>query len=320
MKTLLNRNGLFFLVVLAMTVFLFVLNVNISYAGGKGKTAKEDKVQETTSVQEAKTIQDVVFIATTMEYGRREKRGMEDALKPSYGGNGERQCKALCSESAGDIREYMEQGWRVVTTVAKEVVKIPFKPEFSEGCKCIGTEYIIEKQVNIKKWQEEQAKAAENREQKRQAERAKAEERKKQAEEQKKQVENKKLQDEQAFKGRFKLENGVIEDLMLGLQWATVNGQAMNHYDAEKYAQNLSLAGDGWRLPTRAELKSLCDTSKQWHIDPVFNINQWALVWTSELYDPSYAWHFNFGRMGEEPWGRNGYLRSHRVLAVRSRR
>ncbi|TAN44280.1 MAG: hypothetical protein EPN22_07280 [Nitrospirae bacterium] len=44
---------------------------------------------------------------------------------------------------------------------------------------------------------------------------------------------------------RFSLEGGVIEDFKLGLQWAPAPDRSMNHYEAEKYAQNLSLAGGG---------------------------------------------------------------------------
>ncbi|MCG6535160.1 MAG: DUF1566 domain-containing protein, partial [Syntrophales bacterium LBB04] len=102
---------------------------------------------------------------------------------------------------------------------------------------------------------------------------------------------------EKSFSGRtgerFSLNGGVIEDSQLGLQWAPSNGQSMDHYKAEEYAQNLSLAGGGWRLPTRAELRSLYDTSKPTKIDPVFNIDRdW--VWTSELDGSSFAWGFTF--------------------------
>lgn len=83
---------------------------------------------------------------------------------------------------------------------------------------------------------------------------------------------------------RFILEDGVIYDSKLGLEWAPSNGQVLNHYQAEGYARDLSLAGGGWRLPTRAELKSLYDKSKPGNVDPVFNVGE-KWVWTSELYN-----------------------------------
>jgi uncharacterized caspase-like protein len=121
---------------------------------------------------------------------------------------------------------------------------------------------------------------------------------------------------------RFSLEGGVIDDSKLGLQWAPANGQSMNHYEAEKYAQNLSLAGGGWRLPTRAELKSLYDTSKPGNADLVFNINN-NLVWTSELVGSSSAWYFYFNDGNDDREGHSGRAFPYsfgRVLVVRSRR
>jgi len=85
-------------------------------------------------------------------------------------------------------------------------------------------------------------------------------------------------------KGRFSLENGVIYDSQLGLEWAPSDGQVLNHYQAEGYARDLSLAGGGWRLPTREELKSLYDKTKPGNVDPVFGVgDKW--VWTSELWN-----------------------------------
>ena len=73
---------------------------------------------------------------------------------------------------------------------------------------------------------------------------------------------------------RFTLKDGVIDDAKLGLQWAPVPDRTMDHDQAEEYARNLSLAGGGWRLPTREELISLYDESKPGGADPVFNIKK----------------------------------------------
>jgi hypothetical protein len=116
---------------------------------------------------------------------------------------------------------------------------------------------------------------------------------------------------------RFTLKDGIIEDSELGLQWVPATDRTMNHYDAEGYVQALSLAGGGWRLPTRAELKSLYDKYKPGGVDRKFNVSG-CWVWASELDGSSSAWYFYFG---------NGRELSHechypyfRVLAVRSRR
>jgi len=116
---------------------------------------------------------------------------------------------------------------------------------------------------------------------------------------------------------RFTLKDGVIYDSELGLQWAPDPDRTMNHYQAEEYARNLSIAGGGWRLPTRAELKSLYDKSKPGGADPKFDVSyMWA--WTSELEAASFAWYFNFYYGNEGSFARDDS--SGRVLAVRSRR
>ena len=134
------------------------------------------------------------------------------------------------------------------------------------------------------------------------------------------------IKDESRTSERFSLEGGVINDSVLGLEWAPVNYERdMSHLKAEKYARNLSLAGGGWRLPTRDELKSLYDTSRLGHADPVFRINS-DRVWTSELnLWGMYAWFFAFGDGTEDRFLRtlffDGDLSSStaRILAVRSR-
>jgi hypothetical protein len=118
---------------------------------------------------------------------------------------------------------------------------------------------------------------------------------------------------------RFTLKGGVIYDSQLRLQWAPANGKAMNHYKAEEYVRDLSLAGGGWRLPTRAELRSLYDKSKPGNADSIFKINK-NLVWTSELDGSSFAWYFYFFNGDEDRDYRGNSNYGNRVLAVRSRR
>ncbi|MCX5705787.1 MAG: tetratricopeptide repeat protein [Candidatus Omnitrophica bacterium] len=119
-------------------------------------------------------------------------------------------------------------------------------------------------------------------------------------------------------RGRFSLEDGVIYDSQLGLEWAPSNGQVLNHNQAEGYARGLSFAGGGWRLPTRDELKSLYDKTKPGNVDPVFGVGNMG-VWTSELYNeiPSNpcAVFFNFSKGGEYA---HTNTFTHNVLAVRS--
>ena len=120
---------------------------------------------------------------------------------------------------------------------------------------------------------------------------------------------------------RFTLKDGIIEDSLLGLQWGPAPDREMTHYEAQDYVQNLKVAGGGWRLPTRAELRSLYDASKPGLADPLFKVSG-KLIWTSEVdADPTLAWYFNFYSGGEYKDTRrpccNFYFYG---IAVRSRR
>ena len=118
---------------------------------------------------------------------------------------------------------------------------------------------------------------------------------------------------------RFTLKDGVIYDSASDLQWAPAPDRSMDYYQAEEYAQNLSLAGGGWRLPTRAELKSSYDQSRRGGADPKFNVSSMR-VWTSESGSQSSAWSFSFGSGGGCSLTSNDYCKDIRVLVVRTRR
>ncbi|MHB8137957.1 MAG: tetratricopeptide repeat protein [Smithellaceae bacterium] len=123
-------------------------------------------------------------------------------------------------------------------------------------------------------------------------------------------------------RGRFSLEDGVIYDSQLGLEWAPSDGQVLNHYQAEGYARALSLAGGGWRLPTREELKSLYDKSKPGNVDPIFGVgDKW--VWTSELWNEAsipgaVGFYFYDGGVKGGDRDNSKHQDNRRALAVRS--
>ncbi len=119
---------------------------------------------------------------------------------------------------------------------------------------------------------------------------------------------------------RFTIKDGIIDDSKNGLQWVPAPDLAMNHYQAEKYVRSLSIAGGGWRLPTRAELRSIYDPSEPGLVYPKFKVGGW-LVWSSEVdnADPSFAWYFNFSSGGEYKYARDPACNEYfYTLAVRS--
>ena len=73
-------------------------------------------------------------------------------------------------------------------------------------------------------------------------------------------------------------EEGVISDMTNGLQWV-VGPDIRTTYDgAEEWVKECRIAGGGWRMPTRAELRCLRVTNKEaGNIDPVFKTTGYTI-------------------------------------------
>ncbi|MCX5815312.1 MAG: DUF1566 domain-containing protein [Proteobacteria bacterium] len=111
--------------------------------------------------------------------------------------------------------------------------------------------------------------------------------------------------------------DGIITDNQSGLQWVPAQNQRVSWFQAQDYAQNLSLGGGGWRLPTRSELKNIYNKLMKGGADPVFHINKDNWAWASETRGED-AWTVNF-RSGNEYLGAPSVpFYAARVLAVRS--
>jgi len=94
-----------------------------------------------------------------------EQKILFNANQVFYGTTtGSQECQRLCSSHVNDIKQYMNDGWRVISSTSKELVAQAFEEgvtqrlrrdsfgelvkydvPYSFGCKCIGTEYIIER-------------------------------------------------------------------------------------------------------------------------------------------------------------------------------
>lgn len=117
------------------------------------------------------------------------------------------------------------------------------------------------------------------------------------------------------------LPDGVIDDPAAELQWAKGPDRNTTWDEAKSYAENLSIAGGGWRLPTRAELKSLYIRMGSFGGKERLIGSGWW-VWSSELYSSSNGWGVSFYSGVEDTNDRffSPYSGGCRVLVVRSRR
>jgi hypothetical protein len=116
-----------------------------------------------------------------------------------------------------------------------------------------------------------------------------------------------------------KADNGVITDRVTGLDWYVGPSQNNTWHQAKAWAENLTVAGGGWRLPTRQELKDLYQKgASRINMDPLFQANG-AWVWSGELNNSWSAWGFAF-YSGLEGWHHLDYAYGRVALAVRSRR
>ncbi|MDD2903203.1 MAG: DUF1566 domain-containing protein [Syntrophales bacterium] len=116
-----------------------------------------------------------------------------------------------------------------------------------------------------------------------------------------------------------KAADGVITDHTTGLEWYVGPHRDNNWHQAKTWADNLTVAGGGWRLPTIPELRTLYrQGASRNHMDPIFQApGAWA--WSGQMHDARSVYGFAFY---------SGLVNSHSpdyaygrlVLAVRSPR
>jgi formylglycine-generating enzyme required for sulfatase activity len=114
--------------------------------------------------------------------------------------------------------------------------------------------------------------------------------------------------------------NGIVWDKKTGLEWVAGPDRNTTWHEAKEWVESLNVSGGGWRMPTRAELKSLYkEGTGSRNMTPLMKTTGWW-VWSGETKDSDSAWAFYF-RYGNEPWGlRDSSGTIHRGFAVRSRR
>jgi hypothetical protein len=109
---------------------------------------------------------------------------------------------------------------------------------------------------------------------------------------------------------------GVITDSKTNLQWLPGPDEDTDYQRAEEWVASQTMAGGGWRMPTRQELKTLYDRSCEFHIPSPFKATDMRWIW-AEPHDATTAWDFNFEDGGENVDDRD-ISGDVRVFAVRS--
>jgi len=112
--------------------------------------------------------------------------------------------------------------------------------------------------------------------------------------------------------------DGMITDSVTNLQWLPGPDQDTDYKQAKQWVASQTVAGGGWRMPTREELKTLYDPSCEFHISPPFNATGMRWLW-AEPRDSSSAWTFDFNNGGDN-YRTHDSSYSKRVFAVRPRR
>ena len=109
-------------------------------------------------------------------------------------------------------------------------------------------------------------------------------------------------------------------DIDTGLEWFAGPDIDTSWYEARSWVENFNIAvGGGWRMPTRAELKSLFKKeagSRNMTLQLVTN-GWW--VWSGEIKGSSSAWYFCFDA-GNEQWSLRDRSYLVRGCAVRSQK
>ena len=116
-----------------------------------------------------------------------------------------------------------------------------------------------------------------------------------------------------------KSNTGVIQDRQLGLEWIVGPKKDTTWDEAKSWVESLTVDGDGWRMPTRDELRGLYqEGALSDNISPAFKTHC-RFVWTGERVGPVHAWGFCFAS-GNEFWPRSSYSQNARAFGVRSQR
>ena len=113
--------------------------------------------------------------------------------------------------------------------------------------------------------------------------------------------------------------DGIITDFMTGMEWMAGPDEDTSWDEAKAWCSNLSVAGGGWRMPSRAELKNLYTSGfGKSKLHSIFKATVWG-VWSGEQFGSSKAWDFDLST-GLEAWRLRTTPDYERAMAVRIRK
>lgn len=112
--------------------------------------------------------------------------------------------------------------------------------------------------------------------------------------------------------------DGMIVYSQNGLAWVVGPDQDTNYSQAMQWVSSCTVAGGGWRMPTRVELKTLYQQGVgKRNMDPAFKTTGWHVWAEPDPRHSSSAWAFSFdGGLEQRETRDNSFNR--RVFGVRS--
>ncbi len=118
---------------------------------------------------------------------------------------------------------------------------------------------------------------------------------------------------------------GVLSEPARALEWTQKdNGADLDWVAAGKHCQGLALTGDGWSLPTLAQLQGLyqadaadvaCGRFLPCKVSPLFELSS-MLVWSADQDGADAAYAFGL-HVGERFWFKTGENYNFRAICVR---
>ncbi len=115
-------------------------------------------------------------------------------------------------------------------------------------------------------------------------------------------------------------DNGIVKDTKTGLEWYAGPDENTNFRGAKSWVENLTVAGGGWRMPTREELKTLYEKGAgERNMTPLLKNTGW-FVCSGETKSSSMTFVFNYREGWISLWSSVGPPDGLRGFAVRSRR